>query len=347
MKEAIVHSVAKVEIIDSPIPTPGPEQVVIQVIASGCNPKDWKAVELSNTPCNTGDDIAGVVHSVGANVYEFKPGDRVAAFHEMMTPGGSYAEYAVAWQYMTSHIPKNVTFEEASTIPLAGLTAAIGNYCKLNLPEPWKPATEKIPFLVYGAASAVGGFAIKMARMSNVHPIIGVAGRGIPFAESLIDPSMGDVIIDYRNGNEAVRVGIKNALKNAKVSEIHHAFDAVSDNGSHEDVVSVLAEEGQVTYVFPLEYTAPTGFSYPKTYKSAEFSAVSDAYGKNKQEGFIYLRWMFRMMMEGKFAAHPHEIIPGGLGGVGVGLQNLKSGKASAVKYVFKVPDTKGLRQDS
>ncbi|KAI5365585.1 hypothetical protein J4E82_011379 [Alternaria postmessia] len=305
-----------------------------------------KAVELFNTPYNTGDGIAGIVRSVGANVYEFKPGDRVAAFHEMMTPGGSYAEYAVAWQYMTSHIPKNVSFEEASTIPLAGLTAAVGNYCKLNLPEPWRPATEKIPFLVYGAASAVGGFAIKMARMSNVHPIIGVAGIGIPFAESLIDPSMGHVIIDYRNGNEEVRAGIKNALKNAKVSEIHHAFDAVSDNGSHEDVVSVLAEEGQVTCVSFRIYS-PHGFTYPKTYKSAEFSAVSDAYGKHKQEGFIYLRWMFRMIMEGKFAAHPHEIIPGGLGGVGVGLQNLKSGKASAVKYVFNVPDTKGLRQVS
>lgn len=45
---------------------------------------------------NTGDDIAGVVHAVGENVYEFKPGDRVAAFHEMFTPGGSYAEYAIA-----------------------------------------------------------------------------------------------------------------------------------------------------------------------------------------------------------------------------------------------------------
>jgi NADPH:quinone reductase-like Zn-dependent oxidoreductase len=46
-------------------------------------------------------------------VYEFKPGDRVAAFHEMRTPGGSFAEYAVAWQHTTSHIPKNLSFEGA------------------------------------------------------------------------------------------------------------------------------------------------------------------------------------------------------------------------------------------
>jgi NADPH2:quinone reductase len=304
-----------------------------------------KVAELYETPHNTGDDIAGFVHAVGANVYEFKPGDRVAAFHEMMKPGGSFAEYAVAWQYMTTHIPDNISFEEASTIPLAALTAVIGNYVRLGLPEPWHPATEKVPLLIYGAASAVGAFAIKLALLSNIHPVIGVAGRGIPFAESLIDKSKGDVIIDYRNGNDAVVAGIKDALKTAGVSEIHHAFDAVSDNGSHEDVVKILAPNGKVTYVFPLEHTAPPGFSYPETYKAAEFSSVGDAYGKNRQEGFIYLRWLFRMVMEEKFAPHPHEVIPGGLGGVSQALQNLKAGKASAVKYVFKVPETEGAGQ--
>lgn len=302
--------------------------------------------EMSKTAQNSGDDIAGIVHAVGANVYEFKPGDRVAAFHEMMKPGGSFAEYAVAWQYMTTHIPNNTSFEEASTIPLAGLTAVIGNYVRLGLPEPWSPATEKVPFLVYGAASAVGAFAIKLARMSNIHPIIGVAGRGIPYVESLIDKSKGDVIIDYRKGNEALVAGIKDALKAAGTPKLYHAFDAVSDHGSHQDVVDVLEPEGQVTYVFPLEYTGPPGFSYPKTYKSAEFSSVGDAYGKNRQQGFVYLRWLFRMVMEGKFAAHPHEVVPGGLAGVSQALQNLKSGKASAVKYVFKVPDTEGAGQD-
>ncbi|CAG5181749.1 uncharacterized protein ALTATR162_LOCUS9815 [Alternaria atra] len=305
-----------------------------------------KLPEIFKAASNSGDDIAGFVHAVGTNVYEFKPGDRVAAFHEMMKPGGSYAEYAVAWQYMTSHIPDNLSFEEASTIPLAGLTAVVGNYIRLGLPEPWKPAAEKVPFLVYGAASAVGAFAIKLARLSNIHPIIGVAGRGIPYAESLIDKTKGDVIIDYRNGNEAVVAGIKDALENAGASDIYHAFDAVSDKGSHTDVVAVLAPEGQVTYVFPLEQTAPPGFSYPKTYKSAQFSNVGDAYGENRQQGFMYLRWLFRMVMEGKFTAHPHEVVPGGLAGVSQGLQNLKAGKASAVKYVYKVPDTEGAGQD-
>jgi NADPH:quinone reductase-like Zn-dependent oxidoreductase len=60
---------------------------------------------------NQGDDIAGIVDKVGANVTEFKPGDRVAAFHEMMKPNGSYAEYAIAWAYTTFHIPETTSFE--------------------------------------------------------------------------------------------------------------------------------------------------------------------------------------------------------------------------------------------
>lgn len=68
---------------------------------------------------NEGDDIAGVVEGVGKNVVELKKGDRVAAFHQMGAPGGSYAEYAVAEAHCTFHLPESTTFEDAATLPLA------------------------------------------------------------------------------------------------------------------------------------------------------------------------------------------------------------------------------------
>ena len=111
MKEALVSPYLAVSVVDSPIPSPGPDQVVIKVAVSGSNPKDWKRALMSDKPMNTGDDIAGIVHTVGSNVVEFHPGDRVAAFHEMMTPHGSFAEYAVAEAYCTFHIPKKTSFE--------------------------------------------------------------------------------------------------------------------------------------------------------------------------------------------------------------------------------------------
>ena len=116
-------------IVDSPVPEPAENQVLIKVVVSGTNPKDWKVPVVFTSdlpPMNTGDDIAGYIHSVGEGVTEFKPGDRVAAFHEMMKPHGSFAEYAIAWAKTTFHIPPQTTFEEAATIPLAAMTAAVG-----------------------------------------------------------------------------------------------------------------------------------------------------------------------------------------------------------------------------
>jgi NADPH:quinone reductase-like Zn-dependent oxidoreductase len=52
------------------------------------------------------------MEAVGADVTEFRPGDRVAALHEMMAPGGSYAEYGLAWDFATFHLPSNISFEE-------------------------------------------------------------------------------------------------------------------------------------------------------------------------------------------------------------------------------------------
>lgn len=71
MKEVIIFPGPRAEIIDSPIPKPTADQIVIKVVVSGSNPKDWK-VDWLPEGLNQGDDIAGIVHEVGANITEFK-----------------------------------------------------------------------------------------------------------------------------------------------------------------------------------------------------------------------------------------------------------------------------------
>lgn len=71
MKEVLVHRDIKTEIIDSPIPKPTADHLVIKVVVSGSNPKDWKTAWFPDG-LNQGDDIAGIVHEVGANITEFK-----------------------------------------------------------------------------------------------------------------------------------------------------------------------------------------------------------------------------------------------------------------------------------
>jgi len=278
---------------------------------------------------NSGDDIAGTVHSVGKSVYEFQPGDRVASFHEMMTPGGSFAEYAVGWAHTTFHIPANVSFEEAATIPLAAMTSAIGMFLRLGLPDPWTPAKQETPLVVYGGASAVGAYAIKLACLANIHPIIAVTGRGEKFVEGLIDRSKGDAIVDYRNGDDAVVQGIKDALKGKKVE---YAFDAVSEHNSYTNIVQVLEPKGNLTLVLPGRKYEGIPESVKKTVTS-----VGESHKGDKEFAYIYFKYMAKGLKEGWFKPHPHQVVEGGLGGVEEGLRNLKEGRASGVKYVFRI----------
>lgn len=344
MNEAIVWNRPgdKVEVTlrSVPIPTPSPTQVLIRVVVSGSNPKDWKvpAVMESQNGTNTGDDIAGVVHAVGSDVTQFAPGQRVAAFHEMMTPGGSFAEYALSEEHCTFMLPKHISFEEGATIPLAAMTAVMGLFRCLALPAPWTRqgadrAAASGGVLVYGGASAVGAYAIKLLRKSGVHPIYAVAGRGIPFVEGLLDKSKGDAVVDYRNGDDAVANGLKEALGGRK---LRHAFDAVSERGSHLNILKVLEADGKLTTILPWN-------SYEGVPETVDHTImmVGDAHAEEGRE--LSAGWfrLFTMgLKEGWLAPHPHDVVPGGLGGIQTGLSDLKEGKASAVKYVFRIAET-------
>ncbi|KAL8863129.1 MAG: hypothetical protein Q9178_000503 [Gyalolechia marmorata] len=358
MKEAIVQPNLKVNIIDSEIPIPKDDEVVVKVVVSGSNPKDWKIPQWYNKAHNSGDDIAGVVHQVGRSVYEFKPGDRVAALHEMMKPGGSFAEYAVSPAHTTFHIPKHTSFEEAATLPLAAMTAALGLYQRLEgLPFPWHPTTKPTPLIIYGAATAVGAYAIKLAQLSNIHPLICIAGRGIPFVESLINPAKGDVILDYRSGDSKLVSDLKTAVDKAEIGgKVQYAFDAVSEHGSSQNICQVLDHQtGQITRVLPIDEKdqIPESVRQSMTHVFAvhpdadqqQFQKETGSKTGNTEFGYIMFRFFGRGLAEGWFRGHPTEVVPGGLGGISGALRNLQEGKASAVKYVFRLEETEGVER--
>jgi len=338
----------RVEISDIAIPTPQANQVLIKVVVSGTNPKDWKVPihQPAFGPHNTGDDIAGIVAAVGKGVTEFKVGDRVAAFHEMRTPGGSFAEYAVAWETTTFSLPENTSFEEAATIPLAAMTAVVGLHARLGLPSRWetrsaeREAVKKGGIVVYGAAGAVGAFAIKLLDRADLHPIIAVAGRGIPFVETILDKTKGDVVVDYRKGDDAVVRGIADAVP--KGQKLMYAFDTVSDHNSYANIFKVLDPYGHITFVLP-------GKKYegvPETVHDT-ITTVGSVHGYPDDLwdlGYAYFRLMSLGLKQGWFSGHPYEIIPGGLYGVQQGLENLRDGKNSASKYVYRIEETEGYK---
>ncbi|OJJ42715.1 hypothetical protein ASPZODRAFT_137104 [Penicilliopsis zonata CBS 506.65] len=228
------------------------------------------------------------------------------------------------------------------------MTAAVGLYQRLKLPLPWNPTSEPLPLVVYGGASAVGAFAIKFARLSNIHPLIVVAGRGSAFVETLIDREKGDTIIDYRQEDaEAISAQLKAA---AGGRPVHHAFDAVAEKGSQRNIGAALTVPGEITTVEPSDdYQAPEGIRIGQTIVGTVHMAPSA--GKLLEDGEFaaaFFPFLGRGLAHGWFSGHPYQVRPGGLAGIQGALHDLQAGKASAVKYVVRIGETEGVvQQDS
>ena len=95
------------------------------------------------------------------------------------------------------------------------------------------PDNHPVPVIMYGAAGSAGSFVIQLARQSNIHPLISVAGRGIPHVETMVDRSKGDDVLDYRAGSEQLVQNLRAVVQNASgKGKVEHALDPTSDHGS-------------------------------------------------------------------------------------------------------------------
>src|SRR5487761_349005 len=110
------------QVVDLPIPQPKPNEIVVKVAAAGVNFIDIYFREgryPAKLPFIEGQEAAGRVHAVGAEVKTWKPGDRVAYASVL----GSYAEYTAIPADRAVRIPEGVGDRQAAAAMLQGLTA--------------------------------------------------------------------------------------------------------------------------------------------------------------------------------------------------------------------------------
>src|SRR5256714_3600013 len=176
-------------------PVPNDDQILVRVRAASVNPYDWHFVE--GTPyviramgiglrkpkdIRLGVDFAGTIEAVGKNVTQFKSGDEVFGGR-----GGAFAQYVCPRATRAVALkPANVSFEEAASVNIAGITAlqALRDKGKVQ-------PGQKV--LINGASGGVGTFAVQIAKSFGAE-VTGVCStRNIDLVTSL----GADHVIDY------------------------------------------------------------------------------------------------------------------------------------------------------
>jgi NADPH2:quinone reductase len=146
----------QMKVVDVAVPQPGPKEALVRIAYSGVNFIDVyfrTGLYKAETPVALGSEASGTVESVGSEVTEVVPGDRVAY---AMTRG-SYAEYAVVPAVQLVSVPEAVDFPTAAAVMLQGMTAHYLTHSTFPL------AAGSI-CLVHAAAGGTGGLIVQMAR---------------------------------------------------------------------------------------------------------------------------------------------------------------------------------------
>lgn len=169
MKSYVMKATAEssiLELADAPVPEPGPRQLLVRLRAAALNRGEFivgHGLQKPGTSKAIGMEGAGLVEKVGPDAGEWKAGDRV-----MGRCAGAFSEYAVMDVREVIPMPRNLTWEEAASIPLTFLVVhdMLVSQGKLKAGE-W--------LLVTGVASGVGVAALQAAKAMGAR-VIGTSG---------------------------------------------------------------------------------------------------------------------------------------------------------------------------
>jgi NADPH:quinone reductase-like Zn-dependent oxidoreductase len=216
--------VVEVREVDTPVPID--DQVLVRVKAASVNRGDLDGIQPRpafvrlfiglRAPRNhaIGLDAAGVVEAVGPDVTRFRPGD--AVFADLYPYGmGAFAEYACAPERAFQALPAGMSFEDAATLPHAGILAVQG--LRRRDGRTIQPG-DKV--LISGASGNVGPFAVQIAKSKGAE-VTGVCRtEKLDFVRSL----GADHVIDYTTTDW---------------TKAPERYDWIVDTDSHHSMLSV------------------------------------------------------------------------------------------------------------
>jgi NADPH:quinone reductase-like Zn-dependent oxidoreductase len=257
--------------------TQAPENcIVIKNHAVAINPIDWLVQQKGdimythlNYPFVLGMDVAGEVVEVGKNVERFQEGDRVVGFCRgtdvkvNSSAQGGFQNYVVLQADLTSQIPRSMSYESASVIPLGLSTAAAGLFQddQLGLQYPTvtnspKPTGKTI--LIFGGSTSVGSNAIQLGVAAGYEVFTTSSPKNFDYLKKL----GASQVFDYNS--KSVVQDIITAFKGKK-----SAGAIAIGSGGAEACMSILKAIGGNKFVslisFPVLREEPKHLAFLRT----------------------------------------------------------------------------------
>jgi NADPH:quinone reductase-like Zn-dependent oxidoreductase len=194
---------------------------------------------ITTWPDILGTDSAGEVVEVGSDVKNIHVGQRVLVHAQRLGNGetsqAAFQKFILAEAQASTPLPKSVSYEDASALPLSVSTAAHGLYSEqhLGLPLPTNsPQSSGKSILVWGGSSSVGAAAVQLAVASGLKVLSTASSKNFAFVKSL----GADQVFDYNKANvvDDVVAALKNeALVGAYDGKVQLASEQSVADGSH------------------------------------------------------------------------------------------------------------------
>ncbi|UYX50296.1 NADP-dependent oxidoreductase [Bacillus thuringiensis] len=234
MRAMVIDKYGKVPMRMTEMPTPeiNEYEVLAEIHAASINPIDFKIrdgkVKLLlkyKMPLILGNDFSGVIVKVGTKVTQFKVGDEIYA-RPRKNKIGTFTEYIAIHEDDIALKPNNLSFEEAASIPLVGLTSYQALHDIMQLQKGQK-------ILIHAGSGGVGTFAIQLAKIMGAT----VATTASEAGENLVKSLGADEIINY---------------KTEKFEDILKNYDAVFDTlggTTLEKSFDIIKSEGNIVSI--------------------------------------------------------------------------------------------------
>lgn len=282
---------------------------------------------------------------VNVCIGNYRKGERVAG----CVPGGvlaamglrgAYSEYVVQESSLVFRYPTRMLPDQAATISLASITAALGLFHEMALPLPPATINSNIPVLIWSGSTSVGQYAIQLAKIIGCFVITTASSVRHEYLRGL----GADICFDYKDSS------VVSEIRRVTKNELAYAIDCISEKESIRQVCATLTgRKPQVVTLLPrISDEIPAHIKEHSVLMYTIFGHEIHAFRKvyeARPNDKIFAETFYKLLSDyllpnNLLKPNPVTKIPGGLNAVEQGFKRMMDNKIAGEKLFYTLAET-------